>query len=241
MIAAAGTRHTMAGSTSAVEQLFGFIDGEYRAEVEEYAMAFARIDRHSPDALRAWLQAHPYLTTNDLCRIARVSHRTAGKWRRLAGVPSRPRTPPRRCRLPRPGPVAPPDWENGTWLQDQYPRYSVRQISRAVGRSYTWTRRLLLRRGVRLRSAVEAVRSRHPCCQQAWLSEHYIERGLSLTTCARLAGVSSATLTAWVLRFGFRVRTAAEQLMVHWHSAARRAHARARARQALTPQVRNLR
>jgi hypothetical protein len=111
--------------------------------------------------------------------------------------------------------VAPPNWEAGTWLEEQYAAHGIRQIADAIGRSYTATRRQLRRRGVVLRSAREAVRSRHPSCNRPWLLRHYVVEGLSLTMCARLAGASVATLTGWLLAEGIRIRSNSEQQAIN--------------------------
>jgi hypothetical protein len=114
--------------------------------------------------------------------------------------------------------VAPADWRSGTWLQDQYRRHSIRTIAWAVGRSYRTVRRELQRRGVVFRTAREAVRSSHPYRQRAWLTYHYREQGLSLSQCARLARVSTSTMTGWLLQFGICIRTNSEQ---QWWAAQR--------------------
>ena len=84
-----------------------------------------------------------------------------------------------------------------------------------IGRSYSTTWWALRRRGVQFRSTIEAVRSKHPRCGKSWLGQHYLESGLSLTACARLAGVSFSTMTTWLLRFEIRIRTAGEQLALN--------------------------
>jgi hypothetical protein len=213
-VAANGVLERVVTVTTA-KDMFGFIDREYAQEVVEYREKFAAVDRTNPDSLRGWFREHTYLTANDMCLIAQVSLKTLQRWRRIVGQLGPKRSPPRRRGQPRrPLPTAPPDWRAGTWLEDQYQHYSVREIARAIARSYTFTRRLLQRRGVVFRSAREAIRSKHRCCNWAWLDQHYMVAGLSLTQCARLAGVSSSTMTSWLLQFGFRVRTISEQLVL---------------------------
>ena len=103
---------------------------------------------------------------------------------RRAGRPRPRRRPPPGWRRPGPGLEAPPGWRDGAWLVDQYAAgHGVRTIARTVGRSYVAVRRLLRRRGVVLRTAREAVRSRHPFCDRAWLLWNYMVMGLSLTAC----------------------------------------------------------
>jgi predicted HTH domain antitoxin len=193
-----------------------YLDREYELDLRELRREFGRVERGDPASLRAWFAAHPYLAANDHARVAGVSLRTVRRWQQAAGLPPARRRAPRHRRPPEPAPPpAPPDWRAGTWLADQYPRHSVRQIARAIGRSYPATRRLLLRRGVALRAPKEAVRSRHPCCTPGWLFEHYEARASSLTRCALLAGVSRSTMTAWLLRHRIRIRSNPEQQTLH--------------------------
>ena len=198
----------------AVEQ---FIDREYAADLREYRELFATVDRSDPAALRSWFDAHPYLKCNDTARIAGVSLRTVGRWKRAAGLPAAARNVPR-YRRPDAAPlVAPAGWREGRWLADQYPAHSIREIARAVGRSYTWTRRRLLRLGVRFPTRREAVRSRHPCATLAWLFDKYVVQGLSITRASRLARVSKGTMTSWLVAARIRVRSnTSQQLANHW-------------------------
>ena len=191
--------------------LFKSIDQEYHQEVEALRAEFAALDVSNLETLRVWFGEHPYLTTNDRCRIAGVSLKTVQRWRRLLGLPASKRIPPQRWQFPRLLPTAPADWRAGSWLQEQYPRFSIHEIARMIGRSYSTTRQALRLRGVKFRSSAEAVRSKHPCCRKDWLERYYLEAGLSLSGCARLARVSSSTMTDWLLRFEIRIRSVAEQ------------------------------
>jgi hypothetical protein len=192
-----------------------FLDSEYLIDVSLLRREFAAVDVMDTGSLRAWFAAHPYLTVNDNCRIARVSLKTVQRWRNATGHPRVRRRWPPGWRRPGPALESPPDWRAGNWLQDQYAAgHGVRTIARAARRSYAAIRRLLLRRGVVFRTAREAVRSRHSCCNRTWLLRHYVVAGLSLTACARRAGVSRYTLTAWLHQHEIRVRSVAEQLML---------------------------
>lgn len=196
-------------------------DREYAEDLFDLQQVFAAVDRRDPASLRAWFRKYAFLTGTDHARIARVTRRTIQRWRRAAGCPLpalRP-LPPSARRVPTPALIAPEGWMDGTWLERQYRRFSIRQIAGAIGRSYTATRRLLRGRGIALRSAAEAARSRHPCCTQAWVLEHYVQRRLALHRCAALAGVSLATFTEWLNRFGIRIRSRGEQLQLRWRGA----------------------
>jgi len=192
------------------------VDRDYEIDIQHYGDLFAAVDRSSPASLRAWFEGHPYLTRNDVARIGSVSLRTVGRWWTRAGHPTAARQGP--CyRRPPPLPlVAPADWRASRWLVEQYLSHSIRAIARAVGRSYTSTRRRLQRLGVQFPTKRDAVRSRHPCCTLRWLFGHYVVQGLSITRCARLAFVSKSTITNWLITFRLRIRTNSEQQMANY-------------------------
>jgi hypothetical protein len=204
-----------------MNNLSTLLDRDYLLDIQELRQEFAGIDPSDPESLRGWFVGHHYLGANDHAQVAQVSLRTIRRWQDALGLPRARRRRPPGWRRPRLVLVAPPDWSAGTWLEEQYPAYGIRQIALAIGRSYGATRRLLRRRGVVFLSARAAARSRHPCCTRYWLMEHYVVAGLSLARCARLAGVSTATLTAWLIRFQVRVRSNGEQQRVY-HAAALR-------------------
>jgi hypothetical protein len=194
-----------------MNSLSTLLDRDYLLDLPLLRQEFALVDTAEPASLRRWFADHSYLSPNDHARIAGVCLKTIRRWQDAAGLPRARRCRPPGWRRPRPVLTAPPDWAAGTWLEEQYPAHGIRQIAHAIGRSYTATRRLLRRRGVVFRSAREAVRSRHPFCNRHWLLEHYtIEEG-SLTWCAKLAGVSAATMTGWLLTEGIRIRSNSEQ------------------------------
>ncbi len=188
-----------------------WLDREYELDLALIREEFARINTGDLGSLRGWFESHPYLTSNDHCRIAGVSLKTVQRWRHALGLPQARRKPPPGWRRPPVVLVAPPDWREGTWLEEQAKHHSVYTIARAIGRSRRTTRGLLRRRGVVSRTSREAVRSKHPCCQRAWLVQHYIRDGRSLSYCAGLAHVSKATMTAWLLDAGIRIRCNGEQ------------------------------
>jgi hypothetical protein len=192
-----------------------FLDGEYLRDVAELQGEFAALNGASPDALYDWIRKRPYLSRNDLARIGLVCLKTVQGWSRATGL--RPVRRPPGWAHPRPALVVPAGADAGDWAAAAYTAgHSIRQVAAALRRSYTATRRLLLRRGVVFRPAREAVRSRHACCSSAWLVLHYTVQGLSLplTRSARIASVSAATMSDWLHRFGIRIRSAGEQLRI---------------------------
>jgi hypothetical protein len=199
----------MAHHASMIRQL---LDRDYLLDVQKLRKEFAAVDTADPASLRRWFADHSYLTANDHARIAGVCLKTVRRWKHLAGLPGAQRRPPRNWRRPRQLLAAPLDWTAGTWLEDSYAEgHGIRAIARAIGRSYTVTRRQLRRRGVAFRSARTAARSRHPCCNRPWLLRHYVVEGLSLSRCARLAGASVGAMTGWLLAERIRIRSNSEQ------------------------------
>lgn len=193
-----------------------FLDLEYEKDLRELRREFKNVCRSDAASLRAWFATHPYLRDNDHARIAEVSLRTVGRWKRVAGIPPQPNSlPPYSSSCRKSTPSVPPNWRCGTWLAEQYPRFSIRQIARAIGRSYTATRRLLMKQNIQFPTARDAVRSRHPCCSLAWLHDHYVAQARSLGDCARLAGVSKSTMTDWLLSFRLRIRPNSEQQLIN--------------------------
>jgi hypothetical protein len=198
-----------------VNALIARLDAEYVLDVQLLRKEFTAVRTTDPSCLQDWFLSHSYLTNGDTARIAGVSLRTVRRWKRVAGLPGARRRPPSAQRRPGPTLSAPPDWKAGDWLQDRYREgHGVRRIARSIRRSYTFTRRLLRRRGVVFRPAQEAAASTHPCCTRHWLLLNYVVRGLSLTASARQARVSKATMTSWLLRFQVRIRSAAESILV---------------------------
>jgi hypothetical protein len=194
-----------------------FLDREFARDLLSYRDMFAAVDTTDPASLQQWFRDHPYLSTNNQALIAQVSLKTVQRWKNGMGQPrARLSRPVLGWRRPRRVLAVPADWMNGTRLQEIYSaRYSIRDIAWAIGRSYTATRRQLQRQGVVLRPASRATRSMHYCCTRRWLREHYVAARLSLTRCARLARVSSYTMTTWLLHYEIRIRSNGEQQVLN--------------------------
>jgi hypothetical protein len=188
-----------------------WLDREYFVDVRNLRRAFATVDTRDPAGLRKWFADHPYPSA-DHARIAGVCLKTVRRWKDAAGLPRGKQRPPGWRRPPKASFVAPPDWSSRSWLEEQYAAgRSIRELAHAIQRSYTATRRRLKRSGVNLRSAREATGSRHPCASRAWLLRHFLTEFLSLTRCAKLAGVSTCTIAGWLIRHEIRIRSNGEQ------------------------------
>jgi hypothetical protein len=179
-------------------------------DVQDLRRAFSAVNTRDPTDLQRWFADHPYPGA-DHARVAGVSLKTVRRWKDMAGLSRGKQRPPGWRRPPKAAILAPLDWSSG-WLAHQYAAgHSIRHLARAIQRSYTATRRRLKRSGVNLRSAREATGSGHPCCNRAWLVLHYLTEFLSLTRCARLAGVSTCTMAGWLIRHEIRIRSSGEQ------------------------------
>jgi hypothetical protein len=201
------------------KQLYAAIDRDYLVDIARLQEEFRRVNVADRDSLRAWFLTHPYLTTHDHARVASVTQKTVYRWRRRAGFgpvarakfPTLPPGVAPRRHLP--PPVAPAAWDD-RWLVEQYlTGYSVGLIAAAVHRSYPVIYARLKRHNV-LRDRARSLRSLNPCCTRRWVTEHYVERGLSKRRCARLAGVTRLTFSNWLDGFGVRARSAVEQAIL---------------------------
>jgi len=190
------------------------LDRDYVLDVVAFRADFAGVDVSDPGQLRKWFTDYSYLSANDLARIAGVAVSTIYRWRGRAGLTAQ-RFMARPPKVVRPDPVAPSNWRDTTWLEDNYGQYSIPQLARATNRNYETIRRRLLRRLGALRSKRESVRSQHPCCRRGWLLDHYVVQGLSVQRCARLAGVSRLTMTCWLADQKIRIRSGTEQVVLN--------------------------
>lgn len=190
------------------------IDIEYNQDISEYRTKFANVDRNNHTSLRTWFESHPYLTVNDMARIAGVCHRTINKWRRLAGY-----VPQKQIKQPKPPTVKKQQMQDvpatitTEWLIAKYrDGYSIPQLAVAAGKTTTAIVARFKRKKIKLRNPKEAWKSSNKCCTLAWCFEHYVQKRMSQSACAKLAGVSRSTFSTWLDKFKIRVRTGTEQL-----------------------------
>jgi len=184
---------------------------EYHREIEEYRIKFAAVDRKDPKSLRRFFDRYPHLRTTDMALIVERDTNYVRSLRILAGlgkppVKHRPTNPNRKIINIK----VPENWDNEKWLRRAAALYSTLAISKAIGVS----RRTILRRfekyGIKAQSYEESMRPNNPCCNKAWVHKHYVEDRLSQTECARLAGITRAGFTKWLVRFKIAVRTPKE-------------------------------
>lgn len=174
-----------------------------------FRQEFLKIDPTSPQHLRKWFLAHPYLTNHDLAIIANRSSNTIRCWRRKAGI-SNPR--PRSTYVPKvitsPALIeVPSHWNTRDWLEQQLQRHSTESLAKAIGITWATMRKYLHAHGLRPKTHREAVRSTNACCNHAWCWRHYMELGLSAQQCAKLAGVSTETFRVWMTSLRIPLRS----------------------------------
>lgn len=208
-------------------EIENLLDLEYCRDLAPLQIAFAQVHTGDPHSLRTWFEAHPYLTYHDMCRIANVHRYTVYRWYKLAGC--RPQelasSKPRRSRPPVPTaprrapeiPVAPSDWTTA-WLVEKYQEgHGLRQLAKSVRRSVKRVRERLMK-VIKLRDKVESVRTTHPCYTLTWVFEHYVQRKLSQTKCAQLAGITRNRFSFWLAHFKIRIRSTTEQRLIDYDS-----------------------
>jgi len=175
--------------------------------VDQIREEFDRIDIKDKKAMRRFFLRYSFFSTNDLALILDLSPRTILEYkrncdlRRKGGPKQRPVYPriPTDIELPE-------NWDTPEWWRAHYPKYGMYILTKVTGLNYHTVRKRVSRYCGGIRSYREAMASDHPCCNEEWLREHYIERELGQKACARLAGVSDSTLRGWLVRFGIQVR-----------------------------------
>ena len=92
----------------------------------------------------------------------------------------------------------PDNWDTKEWWTANYPKQGIYLLARETGLNKHTVRKRLRKHGIKILSKEEAERSKHPCCNAEWLSEHYYVKGLTLQACGQLAGVSGDTIKTWL-------------------------------------------
>lgn len=175
----------------------------------ELQQAFTRLNIDDDEAVRKWFTDHTYLTNSDHAQIAGKSKWWISRLRHRVGLsasPPKTKTKPRNRRISTVVIDVPSNWDTKEWLEKAISLYSLKQIAKAVNRSRTVLRKRLKRWNIINKPYKESVKSNNRCCTKAWVYDHYVTKGLSQSRCANLAGVSHATFTNWLNRFGIPVR-----------------------------------
>jgi hypothetical protein len=152
---------------------------------------------------------HSFFGVGDLATLLDLSPRTILKYRRRAGIKKRGevKNQPEFHSIPTNINLQ-EGWDTPEWWRAHYPRYGMRILTRVTGLNYLTVRRRIERHcpgGIRKYG--EAVKSKHPCCTEKWIREHYEEQELSQYKCASIAGVSPSTFRDWLVRFKIPIRS----------------------------------
>lgn len=175
-------------------------------ETDSLKSEFAKIDVNDGEALRQFFLKYNCFTTSDWVTILHRSPTLVRKYKRRAGFRQKsapsivPPAPPRPPVL-----GLDPFEDTAEWWQKQYSQYGRLILQRASGLSATEVRKRITQH-CKWRSLYEANRSKHSSCNEKWLTDHYVTRGLTISKCAELAGVSDDTIKSWLVRFKFEIR-----------------------------------
>ncbi len=162
-------------------------------------------DPKDPRVLRKFFEENRYLRTLELAYIAHRSTYTINKWRKKCGIKAKP-CPFKKRRVSSPA-VVPKIGTDVESLKAMYEKgYGYATIARMANIGHEWVMRKLKKNGVKSRPIGETTKSKNPCCNAKWLDDHYVIEGLSQKKCAEIAGVNSATICLWLVKFGFDIR-----------------------------------
>lgn len=172
-------------------------------ELTKLQKLFSKVDITDPKCLRKWFDSYPHLSVNDHAIImnkctARVRHLRA-----LCGLKGKaPTTTKRTQQIPfRIGDV-PENWRTKEWLQANIDKYGREAVARSVQLSSVRLSRIMDKLGVQGRGS----KSRNPNCTRAWCHRHYVELQMSENQCAKLAGITRARFSDWLVKFRIPTR-----------------------------------
>jgi predicted transcriptional regulator len=196
-----------------------------------------KVDPKDLESIRAFFEAHPYHTTYELAELVNRSSSTIRAWRYKCGLSNGTPISGNRIRRKLPSVTDPQIWDCKQWLYDMYHNhmYGIHSIAKIVNRSPSVISRRLRRYGISTRSHSESVESRHDCCSEQWLMEHYADRPSyeawctenniepepdggrewSLLKCSEKAQVVPYTIYKWLLKFNIGTRDHYEALAGH--------------------------
>lgn len=189
------------------------IDNDLSSLIEE----FNRINLGDIEEVRNWFRKYPELTYFEHCKITGKSLWYVSNLKKRVGmnpvyivetedemIIRHPNMPKPQNHYKLPDLDIPPNWRTKEWLEDNYVNadISTRQLARAVGLSIKRTRTILESIGVPIKKYDQTVKSQSPYCSETWLREHYINKGLSLRECARIANVTHSTIKRWLMKYG---------------------------------------
>ena len=168
----------------------------------------------------AFLKENEFSTNIELGQLAGVHAKTIRLWRKKYGMNATLKSNTKftqSYKMPKkllPKVRDPKEWDNKEWFQKFYGKYGIILLGKIIGKSVALVYGRLRKYGIRVRSHREAMATdsyfSNPCCNEKWLLENYIDKGLSIAECAELASVNRYTIYNWLAKFGIEVRDRCE-------------------------------
>lgn len=187
-------------------------------DLSQLRAEFAKVRRSDPKSLRAWFDGKPYLKNSDHAIIAGVSQQTVYKWKTLAGIPKKSTRRPPPPILPKPTISGVPraDWrDDPEWVQQMLRIHNRRPLANWLGVPQKTFRDYIARHKLRAKTHREALLPKNKCCTKEWCTKHYVDNHMSLSECAKLAGISRRAFADWLVRFEIQIRTKKETVNHH--------------------------
>lgn len=166
------------------------------------------IDPNNKESLLNFFNRYNHLKNHELAVLANRSTSTIREWKRKCGLSVGGKQLYPRVIFKKLVPTPPDNWDNKEWFYDMYvnKKYGTGILAQILGlaRSTIWKK--LRKYNIKLRSNIDSKRSKNKYCNEEWLRKYYEEYGWSTGNCAEAAGVQSATIYDWLIRFKIKVR-----------------------------------
>lgn len=190
-----------------------------KEELEHFKKLFGEIDIYTQSDVYRWFRSFPELTTDENCVIMGRTPHVIERLKRWCGLTSikfaetydmtlysRPLY--NKDRVYKKYFIDPLEWDEKEITNKYINRSSsIRGLARQYGCSFNKIKLLLKKKKIRLRSHSDAVKTHNPYCNYSWLHNAYINKRFSLRKCARIVGVSTATIRHWFIKYGISTRT----------------------------------
>lgn len=182
-----------------------WIDKLYEQELKELREEFNEWVT-DPETMKKWLFKYKDLPYTKLAAISQRSIPWIYKLCRRYGFKKRGHTKPppsRVCHKRKELEFTPEPTDQ--WIKEKFQQgYKIVEICNATDKSKNYVRKRIkgLEKTVIFKNTKLRQAAFNPCCSERWLRKHLIEKNLSQSKCAKLAGVSRYTIITWMARFG---------------------------------------
>lgn len=165
---------------------------------------FSKVDQKDAASLYKWFTDHSYLNISDHALVMDRCTRKVRELRILAGLKGRkPTTNKRPVTIKIQIAELPTNWRTKEWLESYINKYGTMAVQRATGLSVSRFYEIVHKLNVKIKGRTE---SKNPNCTKAWCHKHYVELGLSLRQCAKLAGITHPRFADWLVKFKIPIR-----------------------------------